>query len=84
MPIVPTKDIPLNMPCSDPEGCKHFKAEMKLNERIKELEEKKEKLKEAIICFLDRWKKSGPSGSAQWEKFNFSIQILEQALKGGK
>lgn len=38
MPIVPTKDRPLNMPCDDPEGCKHFKAEMKLQERIKVLE----------------------------------------------
>lgn len=32
-----TKDRPVNMPCSDPEGCKHFKAEMKLEERIKKL-----------------------------------------------
>ncbi len=35
MPIVPTKDRPLNMPCDDPEGCKHFKAEVELEERIK-------------------------------------------------
>ena len=34
-----TKDIPLNMPCSDPEGCKHFKDVMKANERIKGLED---------------------------------------------
>ena len=32
------KDRPVNMPCSDPEGCKHFKAEIQLNERIKMLE----------------------------------------------
>jgi len=34
-----TKDLPLNMPCSDPEGCKHFKNEIKLQERIIELED---------------------------------------------
>ena len=32
-----TKDRPVNMPCSDPEGCKHFKAEMKLEEENKRL-----------------------------------------------
>ena len=51
-------------------------------EHYKQQAEQIKKLEEAIMCFLDRWKKSGPSGSAQWEKFNFSIQILEQALKG--
>ena len=37
-----TKGIPLNMPCSDPEGCKHFKDAMKAAERIKKLESKYE------------------------------------------
>ena len=53
----------------------NIKRAEKADKRIKELEE-------AIKCFLDRWKKSGPQGSAQWEKFGFSIQILKQALKG--
>ena len=34
-----TKDRPVNMPCSDPEGCKHFKAEMALEEENKRLRE---------------------------------------------
>ena len=28
------KDRPLSMPCSEPEGCKHFKEETRLNELI--------------------------------------------------
>ena len=44
------KDLPLNMPCSDPEGCKHFKNEIKLRERIKELEEENKQLKGTRKC----------------------------------
>ena len=28
------KDKPLNMPCDDPEGCPHFKAEMRLRDFV--------------------------------------------------
>ena len=35
-----TKDLPLNMPCSDPEGCKHFKNEIKLEAENRKLKQK--------------------------------------------
>ena len=34
----------------------------------------------AIRIFLERWKKSGPNGSAQWEKFDAVILGLKGAL----
>jgi hypothetical protein len=32
-----TKDMPINMPCDDPEGCKHFKEEMRLRDLFQQI-----------------------------------------------
>lgn len=34
----------------------------------------------AIRVFLKRWERSGPNGSAQWEKFDAAILGLREAL----
>ena len=68
------KDRPLNMPCSDPEGCKHFKAEIQLNKRIKEFEEALQKIKD----IEDDWDNCIPECDVC-----AAVQLIaEQALKG--
>jgi hypothetical protein len=65
-----TKDLPLNMPCSDPEGCKHFKNAMKYAERIKKLES----LIEQLILIAVK------SENNDYEQT--TIELANQALKG--
>lgn len=75
MPRVPTKDRPLNMPCDDPEGCKHFKAEMKLREQIKKLK--------AHIKLLSPYADHLPHCQGMVDSFTIDCDCgLEKALKG--
>ena len=71
------KDRPLNMPCSDPEGCKHFKAEIQLNKRIAELEglltKERELRKEDVKFLMARL----PS-----DELRRLLDTMEQDLKG--
>jgi len=66
-----TKDLPLNMPCSDPEGCKHFKDAMKFAERIKELEAENKTLRQSCDNHV----------AINRQRLD-RIKELEQALKG--
>jgi len=72
MPIVPTKDRPLNMPCNDPESCKHFKAETELQERIKELEQ----------IYLGQIRVIARTRITYKERVKRMAALAEQALKG--
>jgi len=71
-----TKDLPLNMPCSDPEGCKHFKNEIKLQERIKELETESTLQRNALTWIVEE------SSSDIYNQSEI-LNMAEQALKGG-
>jgi len=76
-----TKDLPLNMPCSDPEGCKHFKNAMKLQERIKELEKEIHAWREREYCDDCSAKTILPEPHGIGCKAKKRIKELEMALK---
>ena len=52
----------------------------KLQSKCDALKASRDKLGGVVKAFLFRWNKSGPQGSAQWEKFDIVISGLEQAL----
>lgn len=43
----------MDMPCQDPEGCKHFKVEMKLQAKNKRLERKIRRIKRLEKRYID-------------------------------
>jgi len=53
-------------------------------DKIKQIKAENGILRNSIETFLDRWNRSGPDGSAQWEKFDFAIDLLKQVLKENK
>ena len=66
-----TKDLPLNMPCSDPEGCKHFKNEIKLEERVEELSDALRK--------INNWAKAYPLTVFPEPDFKIAAKVLKAA-----
>lgn len=63
------------LPCPDPEGCRHFQNETKLEERIKELEAKNTLQTNALTWIVEE---------ASSDIYNQSeiLEQAEQALKG--
>lgn len=74
------KDLPLNMPCSDPEGCKHFKNEIKLRERIKELEGEIQEVSNQLMDLYELC--SETTRPAVYGTILGLHERLEQTLKG--
>jgi hypothetical protein len=68
------KDMPLSLPCPDPEGCPHFKAEMQLEAENKRLKKTGTDVMLALENCIDHYDDNN------WpDKMGYSKKDLEKA-----
>lgn len=53
----------------------------KLKNEVAALRTENERLREAVEAVLRTWKKAGPNGSHQFEKFDHCIRLCEMAVE---